>query len=579
MRLHRQAPPLQNRSPGPLTSSVGPVLQRACACGQHSGGGGECEACKKKRLALQRAAVSPAVSDIAPPIVHEALRSPGQARMADMPPGLELSERYDFSRVPAYTPAGRGYQASLAINQPGDVFEQEADRVAGQVLSAPEKGVLNSAPPRIQRFTGQAPGTVGTAPASVDHALATPGRPLAPALRQDMELRFGYDFSAVRVHSDAVARQSAQDVNAYAYTVGRDIVFGDNQYTPETRAGRRLLAHELAHVVQQSGAGNAGGNLLIQRQPAGTGRATQARSPRLEFRPSRILSPCACLAFIHNNERNARQSAEDLHQSCSYNLAIIGPGQSRNVPIRGSNRQIDPNELFPQSIQQECTRDEAGCAAYEAGHDDLRAMQIQFFLTIKTCTGNFTLPMIVLHNNSLTDTREFLRATSQQQRAGLRGGYSRDIGEGIGSRQELRDKLGQRGVIMDQSGTTNIFRWCNLPEISRCHIGDPDRPDHVIWVTHLDDFNRLRQQSVNVVLQEGLGTATGSESETDLSTLFLRLGPNARFINIETPISPQDRPTREQNMIFIQQVLDLIGLNCCPPVGDFPTPSRTEMIA
>jgi hypothetical protein len=66
----------------------------------------------------------------------------------------------------------------------------------------------------------------------------------------------------------------------------------------------------------------------------------------------------------------------------------------------------------------------------------------------------------------------------------LRGDFSRDIGEGIGSRQDLRNRLGRRGAIMDRSGTTNIFRWCNLPEISRCHIGDPDRPDNVIWVTH-----------------------------------------------------------------------------------------------
>src|SRR5262249_51867263 len=110
---------------------------------------------------------------------------------------------------------------------------------------------IASAPPRIRRFSGQSSSRTGAAPASVDRALASPGTPLEPALRQDMEQRFGRDFSWVRVHSGAAAEQSARDVNAHAYTVGYDIAFGAGQYAPATRDGRRLLAHELAHVVQQ----------------------------------------------------------------------------------------------------------------------------------------------------------------------------------------------------------------------------------------------------------------------------------------------------------------------------------------
>src|SRR2546423_13678847 len=100
------------------------------------------------------------------------------------------------------------------------------------------------------------------APASVDRALASPGRPLEPALRQDMEQRFGYDFSRVRVHSGAAAEQSAQDVNAHAYTVGHNMVFGAGRFAPGTHEGRRLMAHELTHVVQQTGV-----IPLIQRKP------------------------------------------------------------------------------------------------------------------------------------------------------------------------------------------------------------------------------------------------------------------------------------------------------------------------
>ena len=84
-----------------------------------------------------------------------------------------------------------------------------------------------------------------------------------------MESRFGHDFSTVRVHSDAAAEQSARDVNAHAYTVGHDIVFGAGQFGPGTREGQRLIAHELAHVVQQSGAtGMPAGGVAVQRAPA-----------------------------------------------------------------------------------------------------------------------------------------------------------------------------------------------------------------------------------------------------------------------------------------------------------------------
>ena len=69
-----------------------------------------------------------------------------------------------------------------------------------------------------------------------------------------MEQRFGHDFSRVRVHSGAAAEQSARDVNANAYTVGHNIVFGAGRFAPGTHEGRRLIAHELTHVVQQSGA-------------------------------------------------------------------------------------------------------------------------------------------------------------------------------------------------------------------------------------------------------------------------------------------------------------------------------------
>jgi Domain of unknown function (DUF4157) len=130
-------------------------------------------------------------------------------------------------------------------------LEQEADRIADQVMAAPTQSTIERAPLQIQRFAGLAADEADTAPASVDRVLTGLGRPLEPAVREDMEHRFGHDFSHVRVHAGGAAEQSAKDVNAQAYTVGHNIVFGAGLFAPTTHAGQRLLAHELTHVVQQ----------------------------------------------------------------------------------------------------------------------------------------------------------------------------------------------------------------------------------------------------------------------------------------------------------------------------------------
>ncbi len=93
--------------------------------------------------------------------------------------------------------------------------------------------------------------TDSVVPSIVQDVLRSPGQPLDTQTRAFMEPRFGYDFSRVRVHTDARAAESARAVNALAYTVGRNVVFSLGQYAPETRQGQRLMAHELTHVVQQ----------------------------------------------------------------------------------------------------------------------------------------------------------------------------------------------------------------------------------------------------------------------------------------------------------------------------------------
>ncbi len=95
------------------------------------------------------------------------------------------------------------------------------------------------------------------APSIVHDVLRSPGQALDSATRTFMEPRFGHDFSQIRIHADPKAASSAQAVNASAYTVGRDVVFGHERYAPETPAGRELIAHELAHTIQQRANVNA----------------------------------------------------------------------------------------------------------------------------------------------------------------------------------------------------------------------------------------------------------------------------------------------------------------------------------
>ncbi len=231
---------------------------------------------KKPDLSLPRAAVNSAHVRAVPPIISDVLHSPGQ--LLDESTGAFLEPRFghDFSWIPTHHPVVGVIQTKLAINKPGDEFEQEADRIADQVLAASAHATVSGALPRIQRFAGQPARQADPAPASVDRVLAGSGRPLDTTLQQDMGQRFGHDFSRVRVHSGGAAEQSAREVNAHAYTVGHNIVFGAGQFAPRTNTGRRLLAHELTHVVQQSGgagmrAGQSderrGRNMSISAQP------------------------------------------------------------------------------------------------------------------------------------------------------------------------------------------------------------------------------------------------------------------------------------------------------------------------
>ena len=132
------------------------------------------------------------------------------------------------------------------------------------------------------------------APWLVQETLRSPGQPLDAAIRAEMEPHFGHDFGAVRVHKDPRAAASARAIGSRAYTVGHNIVFAAGQHAPQTAVGRGLLAHELAHVVQQAQSPGS-----IQTAPDGIApadgfheqQAEMAANAVLEGRPPTALAP------------------------------------------------------------------------------------------------------------------------------------------------------------------------------------------------------------------------------------------------------------------------------------------------
>lgn len=202
-----QIKPKTSHSP-PITNFV----QRKCACGKAADLMGECRDCKKDRL-------------------------------------LPL-------------------QAKLHINRPNDFHEREADSIAQKVLHTVPQAPVHVTPvrPSVQTVSNEAATPQADVSSRVQSVLNSAGRPLGEDTKLFMESRFGHDFSRVRVHTDVLAAQSAQDLGAQAYTSGHHIVFGNGQYFPSTQKGKKLLTHELVHVLQQNQQPGSVQRQIIQRR-------------------------------------------------------------------------------------------------------------------------------------------------------------------------------------------------------------------------------------------------------------------------------------------------------------------------
>ncbi|MDZ7963402.1 MAG: DUF4157 domain-containing protein [Nostoc sp. DedSLP03] len=174
---------------------------------------------------------------------------------------------HDISRISLRRP-----QTKLTVNEPGDIYEQEADSVAQLVMqrmsepvqsiqreALPEeedrlqmKSLADSITPLVQRQGGGRTAATSELETSIQQARGN-GQPLADDIKHPMEQAFGADFGSVRVHTDAQSNRLNESIQARAFTTGQDVFFRQGEYSPGSDAGKELLAHELTHVVQQNG--------------------------------------------------------------------------------------------------------------------------------------------------------------------------------------------------------------------------------------------------------------------------------------------------------------------------------------
>jgi outer membrane protein OmpA-like peptidoglycan-associated protein len=201
-------------------------LQRTCACGQHTIGGGECAECEKKKV-TPGGRPEKGFPNV-PSIVSEVVNSAGQPLDASTHDFFSRRFAHDFTGVRVHASPVEPLTASISPVR--NRLEDEADRIA--------EGVMTHGPADS-----------------------------------------GVDLSDVRIHTDSRAAESAKAVNARAYTLGRDVVFGKDEYQPNSSVGRRLLAHELAHVVQQGGgAGAEVQREVFEQNFPGGGKADEERT-------------------------------------------------------------------------------------------------------------------------------------------------------------------------------------------------------------------------------------------------------------------------------------------------------------
>lgn len=233
---------------------------------------------------------------------------------------------------------------------------------------------------RVARHVGASTisaGGRGHVPALANATLNAPGRPLDPATRAVMERGLAHDFEAVRIHTDESAERSAFELGARAYTVGRDVAFGAGFYRPETRDGRALLAHELAHVVQQSqGGGVAGQSHETEAASAAAtvasgGRAAIAGSAAIGVQREeateeelRRFANAHTQAKPPSNLMSFGASGDDAARAWATAAKSAAPPSNAASSSAGTNAHTSPPKPRPDAWKETTPKDMAAIQAW-----------------------------------------------------------------------------------------------------------------------------------------------------------------------------------------------------------------------
>ena len=342
----------------------------------------------------------PSAKIVAQPIRNVGLRGAGRvaAEQAAVSPGPRHA--WDFSAVSILAPdrsVPHPVRSPLRVGAADHPLERAADKVAAQARQTPAKGATGLAGGGHVAGSDIDAGAVATP--EVERVLARPGTVLAPDIRAAFAPALAPQAEAARIHTDADAARSARSIGARAYTVGRDIVFGDGAFAPGTSDGMRLLGHELAHVAQQTG---GGANRLVQRSPVpGQDGHRPASSRKLRVTivghaSPRWRSAAGDAQADRRNETLANQRADAVRTEVER---MLREHLGRNVPIE-INVSLATGRDDPDvgvSAYGEGSREalQAGGRDRQSNMDYDRRVDVQFDMTTAhEVSGGVSLPPI-----------------------------------------------------------------------------------------------------------------------------------------------------------------------------------------
>ncbi|MEH2352907.1 eCIS core domain-containing protein [Nostoc sp.] len=277
----------------------------------------------------------------------------------------------DFSRVPISTTKPQPIMAKLTIGPVGDKYEQEADRVAAQVvqrINAPasvqsgedetvqrdkmetkdnEARLMRS--PIIQRRSSD--GGMAATPdleASINRARGG-GQVMANNIRQPMEKAFGTDLSGVKIHTDAQSDKLNRSIQARAFTTGQNVFFRQGEYNPSSQGGQELLAHELTHVVQQNGEAvrRSLPKMEKERQPKTTNesKGTSEAPDRLNIRSTPEPGMQIQRVITDKREEEIEEQIQNLPQELKDSIRDISKNDEINMTLEQAIKSVQERSI------------------------------------------------------------------------------------------------------------------------------------------------------------------------------------------------------------------------------------------